>query len=97
MEHYFTLHDSAFPPNNVTTGITLNVGAAATLDVAFGHTFYYDTQIAVSTLIVVTRTSGSVQLYSDYLTPTTFNVLQIDSVIAFAHTKTVSSDISFAI
>ena len=95
--HYFSMHDSATTPNNVTSGITLDVGAAATLDVVFGHAFYYDTEITSITLTTVTRTTGSVQLYNDYITPTTFNVLQIDSVIAFVHTKTVTADMSFAI
>ena len=72
---YFSLHDSATPQTNITTGITLDVGAAATPEVTFGHAFYYDTHITTSTLTTVTRTVGAVQIYSNYITPTTYNVL----------------------
>jgi hypothetical protein len=99
MQHYFSLHDFDTVPHNVTTGLTLKIGTpTATSDVQFGHSFYYDTLVSVSTLVTVTLTaSTTTTLYSTSITPTTFNVLQVDHVLTFTHTKTVSADISFGI
>jgi hypothetical protein len=51
--HYFALVDQTTPtPNNVTSGITLNVGTpAATLSAQTGYSFYYDSFVSTSVTI----------------------------------------------
>jgi hypothetical protein len=64
-------------PNNITTGVTLKVGApTATASVNFGYSFYYDTQVTISTLVAATLTvSPTTTLYSTSFIPKTFNPL----------------------
>jgi hypothetical protein len=61
------------------------------------YSFYYDTQVTVSTLLTVTQTTGAVIIYNGSITPATYNVLVVKAVISFTHTRTVSADITFAI
>jgi hypothetical protein len=64
----------------------------------FGHSFYYDTYVPVSTLITVTLAiSTPTIMYSTSIAPGSYNPLQVDRILTFTHTKTVSSDISFGI
>jgi hypothetical protein len=96
-QHYFTLQDFASVPTNITAGITLKIGApAATSDVVFGHSFYYNTLVTISTLVVV-KDANLVVLYSTSITPNTYNVLKVKSVLTFTHTNVITADMSFAI
>jgi hypothetical protein len=85
--------------NNVTTGVTFSFGGnTVNTELDTGYGFFCDTYISASTLMTITLTANTdVVLYTSSITPGTYNVLQLKTVLSFTHTKVVSSDISFAL
>jgi len=73
--YYFNLHDFKAVFSNITTGVTLAVGACAITTIPdFNYSYYCDT-VEASVLVTATDTASSVMLYSSTFQPATFNVL----------------------
>jgi hypothetical protein len=73
--------------NNATTGLQISVGGlGATYNLSYGHSFYYDTDVAIATTVVVALSSSiSLALYSNSITPSTYNVLIVADVLNISH------------
>jgi hypothetical protein len=73
-QHYFALKD--FSSNNVSTNVILKVGTPiATSELLFGHSYYYDTLLGATTVAVTYNASNTTVLYSNSITPGTYNLL----------------------
>jgi hypothetical protein len=92
--YYFVLQDTSASPNNITANVSMTVAGNSANNLG-GNVWYYDTTFNSSDYVVVENSTCSIIVYVNGITPTTVNVLKLNSIISFTPLSTATSDMAY--